>query len=144
MLMITRVSPLSIFLKSLIERLGKAAEGAIADKDLSTEMLKDLRSQAKDSSAAAAKGRWHLTRARVITQDNMVRLREATEAKKVEEERKTEGRKIRKEAAISKASAGQNLSNVTEGLGQVFLESVSRLRANDPVVRKRRAFQWGS
>ena len=35
--------------------LGRAAEGAAVDKDLSAGMLKDLRSEAKDLSLVAAK-----------------------------------------------------------------------------------------
>ena len=42
---------------SLIDQLGRAAEGAAADKDLSAGMLKDLRSKAKELPPAAAEDR---------------------------------------------------------------------------------------
>ena len=45
--MVTRNTPSSNKLKVLIDQLGRAAEGAAADKDLSTGMPKDLRSKAK-------------------------------------------------------------------------------------------------
>ena len=55
--MVTRNAPSSSKLKVLIDQLGRAAEGATADKDLSIGMLKDLHSKAKDLSSAAAKDR---------------------------------------------------------------------------------------
>ena len=48
--MVTRNTPSSTKLEVLIDHLRKAAEVAAADKDLSTGMLKDLRSKAKDLS----------------------------------------------------------------------------------------------
>ena len=53
--MVTRNTPSSSKLKVLIDQLGRAVEGAAADKDLSTGMLKNQRSKAKDLSSAAAK-----------------------------------------------------------------------------------------
>ncbi|KAF8532974.1 hypothetical protein BDD12DRAFT_900988 [Trichophaea hybrida] len=49
----------------------RAAEGAAADKDLSAAMLYDLRSKSKDVSAAAVKDRRQLTKARVITAEEV-------------------------------------------------------------------------
>jgi len=43
-------------------------------------MIRNLRSGAKDTSAAAAKDRRHLTKARVITAEDVVHLREEREA----------------------------------------------------------------
>ena len=45
--MVARNTPSSNKLKVFIDPLGRAAEGAAAGKDLSTGMLKDLRSKAK-------------------------------------------------------------------------------------------------
>ena len=57
-------------LKALIGQLGRSAHGALADKGLGGEMVRMLRSGAKDASAAAAKGRCHLTKARVIDNED--------------------------------------------------------------------------
>ena len=72
--MVTRNMPSSSKLKVLIDQIGRAAEGAAADKDLSTGMLKDLRSKAKDLSSAAAKDRRQLSKARVIDFEEVVHL----------------------------------------------------------------------
>ena len=58
----------------LIDQLGRAVEGAAADRDLSAGMLKDRHSKAKDLSSAAAKGRRRLSKARVIDAEEVVRL----------------------------------------------------------------------
>ena len=46
--MATRNAPFLNKLKVLIDQLGRAAEEAVANKDLSVGMLKDLRFKAKD------------------------------------------------------------------------------------------------
>ena len=79
--MVTRNTPSSSKLKVLIDQLGRAAEGAAVDKDLSIRMLKDLRSKAKDLSSAAAKGRRQPSKARVIGPEEVVRLRDESERK---------------------------------------------------------------
>jgi len=56
--------------------LDRAAQGALADKELGVEMIRNLRSGAKDTSAAAAQHRCHLTKARVITAEDVVHLQE--------------------------------------------------------------------
>ena len=47
----------------------------MADMDLESEMIKTICSSAKDTSTKAAKDRRHLTRARVITAQDIIRLR---------------------------------------------------------------------
>ena len=79
--MVTQNTPSSSKLKVLIDQLGRAAEGAAADRDLSAEMLKDLHSKAKDLSSAAAKGRRQLSKARVIDAEEVVRLQDERERK---------------------------------------------------------------
>lgn len=142
MLMLTRDTPSSTYLRSLIGRLGKAAEGAIADKDLSTELLKDLRSQGKYTTAVAAKDQLHLTRASVITQDDVVRLREAAEPKRWRKCEKLRGGKSRRPFRRLLLVRTSHKSRRT--WARRFSECVSRLRANGPAVRKLRVFQWGS
>jgi hypothetical protein len=56
--------------------LGRAAQGALADKELGVEMIRNLHSRANDTHAEAAKDRHHLTKGRVITADDVVHLRE--------------------------------------------------------------------
>ena len=77
--MVTRNTPSSNKLGVLIDQLGRAAEGAAAEKDLSTGMLKDLHSKAKDLSSAAARDRRQLSKARVIDSEEVVRLRDKRE-----------------------------------------------------------------
>ena len=79
--MVTRNTPSSSKLKVLIDQLGRAAERAAVDKDLSIRILKDLRSKAKDLCSAAAKGRRQLSKARVIGPEEVVRLRDEGERK---------------------------------------------------------------
>ena len=79
--MVIRNTPSSGKLKVLIDQLGRAAEGAAVDKDLSIRMLKDLRSKAKDLSSAAAKDHRQLSKARVIDLEEVVRLRDERERK---------------------------------------------------------------
>ena len=62
--------------KTLIEQLGRSAQGALADKGLREEMIRTLRSEAKDTSAAAAKDHHHLAKARLIGSEGVVQMRE--------------------------------------------------------------------
>ena len=54
--MVTRNTPSSNKLKVLIDQLGRAAEGASAERDLSARMLKGMRSKANDLSSVASRG----------------------------------------------------------------------------------------
>ena len=72
--MATQNASFSNKLETLIDQLGRTAEGAAADKDLSAGMLKDLRSMARDLYSAAAKEVRQLCKARVIDSDEVVRL----------------------------------------------------------------------
>jgi len=74
-LIITFQSP-SLKLKSLIGQLGRAVQGSRADTELGVEMIRNLHSRATDTSAAAANDRCHLTKARVITAEDMAHLQE--------------------------------------------------------------------
>ena len=132
MLLLTRNTPASNRLKTLVEALGKAAGGAIADSELGLAMLKDLRSQAKDISAKAAKDRRHLSKARVITTEDVVALREAAELKRLVEERLKEVRKIRASRAALKASCGSNLTKITEELGEMVLGVHIKIEGEPP------------
>ena len=100
--MVTRNTPSSSRLKSLIDQLGRAAEGAAADKDLSAGMLKDLRSKAKDLSSAAAKDRRQLSKARVIDSEEVVRLRDERERKDNKAVRAAAREEKKKQAATKK------------------------------------------
>jgi hypothetical protein len=53
--LVKRNTPSSLKLKHIIGQLGSCAEGTIADRELEREMLRNLRSQGKDLSAASAK-----------------------------------------------------------------------------------------
>ena len=63
----------------LIDQLGKTTEGATADKDLNTGMLKNLYFKAKDLSSAAAKDHRQLSKARVTSSEEVVCLRDKRE-----------------------------------------------------------------
>ena len=78
--MFTRNTPSSSKLKVFIQ-LGRAAEGAAADRDLSAGMLKDLCSKAKNLSSAAAKDRRQLSEARLIDAEEVICLRDGRERK---------------------------------------------------------------
>ncbi|KAF8536698.1 hypothetical protein BDD12DRAFT_807569 [Trichophaea hybrida] len=71
-------------------------------------MLRNLHSQAKDLSAIAAKDRRQLTKARVITQKEVVPLREERERKEAEKSARAESRKIKQEAAAAIKAKGSN------------------------------------
>jgi hypothetical protein len=71
-------------------------------------MLRNLHSQAKDLSAIAAKDRHQHTKARVITQKEVVQLREERERKESEKSARTESREIKQEAAAAMKAEGSN------------------------------------
>jgi hypothetical protein len=49
-------------------------QSGFVDKDLGVELTRGLHSGAKDTSAAAAEGRCHRKKARVITAEDVVHL----------------------------------------------------------------------
>jgi len=59
-------SPRSLSIKTVIDRLGKAAQGAFADAALQAEMVREVRADARRPSVKAVKDRRNLTEARVI------------------------------------------------------------------------------
>ena len=71
-------------------------------------MVRMLRSGAKDSSAAAAKNRRHLTKAREIDNEDAVRLREERIQKDAVKAQTAKNRQIRQQAtaAVAKPVAG--------------------------------------
>ena len=66
-------------------------------------MIRMLRSKAKDTSAAAAKDRRHLTKARVIDSEEAVRLREKRIQKDAVKAQRAKNRDIRQQAAAAAA-----------------------------------------
>ena len=74
--LVTSQTPKSFQLKALIGQLGRTAQGALAGKGLGGEMAGVLRSGARGASAGAAGGRRRLAGARVIDNEDAVRLRE--------------------------------------------------------------------
>ena len=98
--LVTSQTPRSLKLKALIGQLGRTAQGALADKGLGDEMVRMLRSGAKDTSAAAAKDRRHLTKARVIDNEDSVRLREERIPVKAQ---RAKNRDTRQQAAVADA-----------------------------------------
>jgi hypothetical protein len=61
--------------------LGKAALGAFADTALQAEMVREVRADAKRPSIKAVQDRRQLTKARVIDQNDVIRLREEREGR---------------------------------------------------------------
>jgi hypothetical protein len=110
--LVTRDTPSSRQLKTLIERLGRSAAGALAEKDLGEEMLRDLRSQAKDVSVAATKDRRHLTKARVITHADVVALRE--ERLRLDRQKEERAKKRQQKAAVKAATSAASSSGATK------------------------------
>jgi hypothetical protein len=100
--LVKRNTPSSLKLKHIIGQLGRSAEGAPAERDLGAEILRNLRSQAKDISVAAAKDRRQLTKARVITQEDVVHLREEREKKEAAKTAKAEVRRNKPKVAAEK------------------------------------------
>jgi hypothetical protein len=74
-------SPRSLSIKNVINRLGKAALGAFADTALQAEMVREVRADAKRPSIKAVQDRRQLTKARVIDQNDVIRLREEREGR---------------------------------------------------------------
>ena len=101
--LVTSQTPRSLKLKALIGQLGRSAQGALADKGLGVEMVRMLRSGAKDTSAAAAKDRRHLTKARVIDNEDAVRLREERIRKDAIKVQRAKNREIRQQATAAAA-----------------------------------------
>ena len=104
-----RNTPCSLKLKHIIGQLGRCVEGAIADRDLEGEMPRNLHSQAKDLSAASTKDHCQLTKARVITQEDVVHLREETEQKEAKKSASAEAWK-RKQTATASSKEIEGLS----------------------------------
>jgi len=107
-------TPSSLKLKHIIGQLGRCAEGAIADRELEGELLRNLRSWAKDLSAASAKDRHQLTKARVIIQEDVVHLREEREQKEAEKSARAEARKRKQTATASKKIEGLSTTSNRE------------------------------
>ena len=101
--LVTGQTPRSLKLKALIGQLGRSAQGALAEKDLANEMVKYLRSGAKDTSAAAAKDRHHLTKGRVIDNEQAVDMREERMQKDAVKAQKAKNREIKQQAAAAAA-----------------------------------------
>ena len=72
--MITHQSPSSCKLKSLIAQLGRYAQRAVADNVEGVEMIKNLYSEAKDTSVGAEINQHHLTKPCVVTAEDVVHL----------------------------------------------------------------------
>ena len=106
--LVTVQTPRSLKLKALIEQLGRSAQGALAEKGLANEMVKYLRSGAKDTSAAAAKDRRHLTKGRVIDNEQAVDMREERMQKDAVKAQKAKNREIKQQAAAAAAEPVAN------------------------------------
>jgi hypothetical protein len=103
--LVTRQSPSSLKLKALVAQLGRSAQGALADKELGDEMLRTLRSGAKDTTVVAAKDRRHLGKARVYTAEDVVQLREGRE--RLDREKVTKAKMRQEKAAAKVVSSGE-------------------------------------
>jgi hypothetical protein len=106
MSLITSTTPRSLKLKSILEQVGEAAQGAMADKELEAEMLRTLRAAAKDTSTAAAKDRRQLTKARVITSEDVVRLRDERLRIDAQNAARAEARRRKQKVVAAEGSAG--------------------------------------
>ena len=113
----------------LIDQLGRAAEGAAVDKDLSTGMLKDLHSKAKDLSSAAARDHRQLSKARVIDSEEVVRLRDKRERVDSDRAARAAAREEKKKQGTAEKLAARTKSKGKEvevislegGLGEFHL-----------------------
>jgi len=65
--------------KALVAQLRRSAQGVLADKELADEMLRTLRSGAKDTNVVAAKDRCHLGKASVFTAEDVFQISEERE-----------------------------------------------------------------
>lgn len=96
--LIPSISPRSLRIKRGIEKLVKFGERVDAELDVETYRHQQLRSQIAGKPKKALKDRRVLTRTRVISYKDVVRLREEKEAKdKAREERsrkRTKGKKV--------------------------------------------------
>jgi hypothetical protein len=95
-------TPFSLKLKLILSQLGRCAEGAIADRDLEGEILRNLPCQANDLFPVSAIDHRRLTKVRVITQDEVVYLRAESEKKEPEKSATAEARKWKQTASTSK------------------------------------------
>jgi hypothetical protein len=77
-------------------------------------LLRNLCSQAKDLSAASAQDRRQLTKARVITQEDVVHLREEREQKEAEKSARAEARKRKQTATASTKIEGLSATSDRE------------------------------
>jgi hypothetical protein len=77
-------------------------------------MLRTLSSQAKDLSAASAKDRRQLTKARVFTQEDVVHLREERQQMEAEKSARVEARKRKQTATASKTIEGSSTTSHRE------------------------------
>ena len=77
--LVTRQSPSSVKLNAAVAKRGRSAQGALADMQSGDDMLRTLRSGAKDTNDVAAKAHRHLGNARVYTAENILQLREERE-----------------------------------------------------------------
>jgi len=112
--LVKKNTPFSLKLKHIIGQLGRCAKGAIADRELEGEILRNLRSQAKDLSAVSAEDRRQLTKARVITHEDVVHLREEREQNEAEKSTRAEARKRKQTATASKRMGGLSATSNRE------------------------------
>ena len=96
-------TPRSLKLKALIGQLRRTAQGALADKGLGDEMDRMLPSGAKDTFAAAAMDRRHLTKAWVIDNEDSWRLREERIQNDAVKAQRAKNREIRQQATAAAA-----------------------------------------
>jgi hypothetical protein len=97
--------------------LGRSAQGALADKELGDEMIRTLRSGAKDVSATSAKDRRHMTKGRVIDTEEVVRLREERNRIDAAKAKKVKNRENRKQAIATAAKPVASSSKHTQKKG---------------------------
>jgi hypothetical protein len=112
--LVTHQSPSSLKLKAPIVQLGRSAQGALADKELEDEMLRTLRSGAKDPTAVAAKDRRHLCKAHVYTAEDVVQLREERERLDREKVAKAKMRQEKAAEKVVSSGAGSKSSKHAE------------------------------
>ena len=94
-----------IHFTDVVAQLGRSAQGALADKELGDEMLKTIRSGAKDTNVVAVKDPGHLGKARVFTAEDVVQLRE--ERERLDREKVTKAKMHQEKAAAKIVSSGE-------------------------------------
>jgi hypothetical protein len=90
----------------ILRQLGRCAEGAIADRDLEGEMLRNMPCQAKDPFTASAIDHRQLTKVRLITQNDVVYLRAERDQKEPKQSATAEDRKRKQTVTTSKQIEG--------------------------------------